>query len=82
MSPSLKSSELKLPLTILFFLVSLTIPEPTSGQEVTAAIIGKVTDPSGFPILGAKVKPKDIERRTFGKPSPILRDFTACHAFL
>ncbi|MGA8272527.1 MAG: carboxypeptidase-like regulatory domain-containing protein, partial [Candidatus Sulfotelmatobacter sp.] len=34
------------------------------GQEVTAAIVGTVTDPSGAPIKGANVKATDTERGT------------------
>src|ERR1700731_4109309 len=34
------------------------------GQEVTAAIVGTVADPSGAPIKGAKVTATDTERGT------------------
>ncbi len=34
------------------------------GQEVTAAIVGTVTDPSGAPIKGANVRATDTERGT------------------
>ena len=34
------------------------------GQEVTAAIVGTVTDPSGAPIKGATVTATDTERGT------------------
>ena len=34
------------------------------GQEVTASIVGTVTDSSGAPIKGAVVKATDIERGT------------------
>jgi hypothetical protein len=37
---------------------------PLTGQEVTAAIVGTVTDPSGAPIKGASVKATDTERGT------------------
>ena len=37
---------------------------PLTGQEVTAAIVGTVTDPSGAPIRGASVKATDTERGT------------------
>ncbi len=37
---------------------------PAMGQEVTAAIVGTVTDPSGAPIKGATVKATDMERGT------------------
>ena len=33
-------------------------------QEVTAAITGKVTDPSGAAIAGATVTAKDVDRGT------------------
>ena len=32
------------------------------GQEVTASIVGTVTDPSGAPINGADVKATSVER--------------------
>ena len=37
---------------------------PAWGQEVTAAIVGTVTDPSGAPIRGATVTATDTERGT------------------
>jgi hypothetical protein len=37
---------------------------PAWGQEVTAAIVGSVTDPSGAPINGATVTATDTERGT------------------
>lgn len=37
---------------------------PAWGQEVTAAIVGTVTDPSGAPIKGAAVVARDTERGT------------------
>jgi hypothetical protein len=50
-------------LLILFFLaICLTIPEQAWGQQVTAAITGKVTDPSDAAIVGSKVVAKDIAR--------------------
>jgi hypothetical protein len=42
-------------------LISIT---PAIAQEVTAAIVGTVTDPSGAPIKGASVKATDTERGT------------------
>lgn len=38
--------------------------EPAFGQEVTASIVGTVTDQSGAPIKGANVQANDIERGT------------------
>jgi hypothetical protein len=52
------------------FLLSLTLVglvamvTPGWGQEVTAAIVGTVTDPSGAPIKGATVKATSTERGT------------------
>src|SRR5271169_2827343 len=37
---------------------------PVVGQEVTAAIVGTVTDPSGAPVKGASVTATDTERGT------------------
>src|SRR5579863_5515725 len=39
------------------------------GQEVTAAITGKITDPSGASINDAKVTATDIDRGTVGTTS-------------
>jgi hypothetical protein len=50
------------------FLVVLTVAgamamlTPAWGQEVTAGIVGTVSDPSGAPIKGAEVKATDTER--------------------
>jgi hypothetical protein len=40
----------------------LSVLQPAWGQEVTAAITGTVTDPSGAPIKGATVVARDTER--------------------
>ena len=42
----------------------LCVLQPAWGQEVTAAIVGTVTDPSGAPIKGATVVATDMERGT------------------
>lgn len=44
------------------FLVAL--PQPAWSQQVTAAITGQVTDPSGAPIVNANVAAKDVARGT------------------
>jgi len=49
-------------LAVLLALVAGTVP--ATGQEVTAAIVGTVTDPSGAPIAGASVTATDRERGT------------------
>src|SRR5215471_20636056 len=38
--------------------------EAARGQEVTAAIVGTVTDPVGAPIKGAKITARDTDRGT------------------
>src|SRR5579862_3052370 len=38
--------------------------QPAGSQEVTASIIGTVTDPSGAPIKGATVVARDVDRGT------------------
>ncbi len=40
---------------------------PAWGQEVSAAIVGTVVDPSGAPIKGAAVVARDTERGTVWK---------------
>src|ERR1051325_2818142 len=50
---------------VLFLLAGvLGISQIAFGQEVTAAIVGTVTDPSGAPITGADVVATDTERGT------------------
>src|SRR5437660_803085 len=52
-------------LLVLLSLVGLTgLLTPAMGQEVTAAIVGTVTDPSGAPIKGATVTATDADRGT------------------
>ncbi len=45
-------------------IVILTLAFPVSAQEVTAAINGVVTDPSGGAVAGAKVTARDLDRGT------------------
>ncbi|MEO8659905.1 MAG: carboxypeptidase-like regulatory domain-containing protein [Bryobacteraceae bacterium] len=45
-------------------LVLLVVPKVTYSQQVTAAITGKVSDPSDAPVSGAKVTAKDLDRGT------------------
>src|SRR5258705_5045397 len=47
-------------LVVLAALFGLTMP--AWSQEVTASIVGTVTDPSGAPINGASVVAKDVDR--------------------
>jgi Carboxypeptidase regulatory-like domain len=49
-------------LASFFVAAYLGVPDLALGQQVTAAITGKVTDPSGAGIAGAKVMAKDIAR--------------------
>lgn len=53
-------------IAISFCLLSLFLLDPISSwaQQVTAAITGQVTDPTGAPILGAKVTATDLKRGT------------------
>jgi Carboxypeptidase regulatory-like domain/TonB dependent receptor len=60
---------------LLFIAICLTLPEPTWGQQVTAAITGKVTNPSDAPIARAKVQAKDIERGTVWTTESNLEGF-------
>jgi hypothetical protein len=48
----------------LFLAICLTIPEAAWSQQVTAAIAGKITDPSDAVVAGARVEAKDIARGT------------------
>src|SRR5882724_12186350 len=50
---------------VLLLLVGvLGVLQPAFGQEVTAAIVGTITDPSGAPINGASITVTDTERGT------------------
>lgn len=56
---------LKCALMLMFVICSLlTIPQTAWGQQVTAAMSGKVVDPSGAAIAGAVVTAKNLERGT------------------
>jgi len=79
MNPRFKSEDavsLSYLLSTFFFLaVCITIPELAWGQQVTAAITGKVTDPSDSAIAGAKVAAKDIARGTVWTTETNLEGF-------
>jgi hypothetical protein len=49
---------------LLLFSACLVVSEHARGQQVAGAITGKVTDPSGSPIAGAKVTVRDAARGT------------------
>ncbi len=51
-------------LGILLLVGMLGTLQPAWGQEVTASIVGTVTDPSGAPVKGAVVKATDVARGT------------------
>jgi hypothetical protein len=58
--PALRSARKISLLAGLFLLIALVLGPGANGQEVTGAIAGTVTDPSGAPISGAKVTINDI----------------------
>ncbi len=62
--PAIQMSALQNPLLVSIMLLFgfLCAMQPAWGQEVTAAIVGSVVDPSGAPIKGAAVVAKDTER--------------------
>src|SRR5947208_9566901 len=49
---------------LLLFVAIVGSLAPLSAQEITAAIVGTVVDPSGAPINGASVSATDSERGT------------------
>ena len=51
-------------ISVLSVLALLFMANPLQSQEVTAAINGQVTDPSGAAVSGAKVTVKDLDRGT------------------
>lgn len=55
-------------LLVLVATLGLTAVVPAAfGQDVTAAIVGTVTDPTGAPVSGAAVVATDTERGTVWK---------------
>ena len=50
--------------SLLLFGLAFLAPTSLAAQEVTAAINGVVTDPSGSAVSGAKVTAKDLDRGT------------------
>jgi len=56
----MRRSELRLPILVLTLLA--TLAPFAAAQEVTAAVTGKVTDPSGAAVSGAAVSAKDLDR--------------------
>jgi len=59
-----KRNSLTIALTLSLLIAVLGILQPAWSQEVTAAIVGTITDPSGAPITNAEVTAKDVERGT------------------
>src|ERR1700690_3891558 len=51
-------------LAIVLALVLLNAVPAAWSQEVTAAVVGTVLDPSGAPIKGATVTARDVDRGT------------------
>src|SRR5215469_627509 len=50
--------------SIILIAAGVTIPQLAWSQQVTAAITGQISDPSGAPIAGALVVAKDTARGT------------------
>src|SRR5262249_14221277 len=55
---------LHLVLILVLTLAFTTLPAPVRGQQVTAAILGRVVDSANAPIINAKVTAKDEARGT------------------
>lgn len=51
-------------LPVFLVMAFLAVSQPAWSQEVTAAITGTITDPSGAPIAGAKVIAKNVAQGT------------------
>jgi hypothetical protein len=51
-------------LTSLLIAVCLAVSQPSSSQEVTAGITGRVLDPTGAAIVNAGVVARDVDRGT------------------
>jgi hypothetical protein len=55
----------RLLLSLAIFLVTFSgLTQVAVGQEVTASVVGTITDPSGAPITGADVTATDVDRGT------------------
>lgn len=59
---AIQVSALRNSIVSIMLLFGLLCAMPAWSQEVTAAIVGSVTDPSGAPIKGASVVARDTER--------------------
>ena len=66
-------------LVLTFLLWMMAIATPAIGQEVTASIVGTVTDASGAPIKGASVTATDTER---GVPWPTVTNDSGAYNLL
>jgi hypothetical protein len=66
-------------LVLMFLLWVVAIATPAIGQEVTASIVGTVTDASGAPIKGASVTATDTER---GVPWPTVTNDSGAYNLL
>jgi uncharacterized BrkB/YihY/UPF0761 family membrane protein len=55
---------MKVGLVLLLVVGMLGVVQPAWGQDVTASIVGTVTDPSGAPIKDAAVTATNTERGT------------------
>jgi hypothetical protein len=60
---------------VLILAVALLTALAQSGfaQEATAAITGKISDPSGAAVVGATVTAKDADRGTVWQRRPVFR---------
>src|SRR5215469_10507548 len=63
-----------LTMCILAMLVAV-LAHTTWSQEITAAITGKVTDPSGAAIAGAQITATDVDRGTVWKTDTNMEGF-------
>ena len=55
---------MKVGFVVLLLIGVLGVLQPAWGQEVTASIVGTVSDPSGAPLKDAEVTATDTERGT------------------
>jgi Carboxypeptidase regulatory-like domain len=59
-----QSDSMTLRLALSLMVALLALYQPVAGQEVTAAIVGTVSDPSGAPIPRAEITAKDADHGT------------------
>ncbi len=75
-------TSIRVGVALLLLIGLLGALETAWGQEVTAAIVGSVEDPSGAPIKGAAVVAETPSVALFTRPRPTILVPSTCSTFL